>query len=67
MLALVTILGVLVIIACTIGLYIVVALMAKSYKRNIPLWLLLSVFMSPVLVLLILLAVGKKNRGEELE
>ncbi len=42
-----------------IGMYILVAIMAKSRYRNPVLWVLVSVFTTPLLAIIILLCIGK--------
>lgn len=49
------------IIGAWIGLYILVAVMAKKRNRNVALWVLLSIIASPLLIVIILLAVGDDN------
>lgn len=49
------------IIGAWIGLYILVAVMAKTRNRNVALWVLLSFIASPLLIVIILLAVGDDN------
>ena len=57
------------IFAIVIGLYVLVALMAQKRHRNVVVWLLLSFFASPVLIAIILLAIGdsRKNGEEEFD
>ena len=50
--------------AVVIGLYVLVAVMAKKRNRNIALWVLLSFFGSPVLIAIILLIVGDSEKDE---
>lgn len=45
-------------IALIVGLYVMVAKMAKSRNRNVAVWLLLSFIATPILIALILLCVG---------
>ncbi len=40
------------------GLYVLVAIMAKNRNRNPVFWILLSIFGSPLLMCIILLALG---------
>lgn len=42
-----------------IGMYILVAIMAKSRYRNPALWVLVSVFTTPLIAIIILLCIGK--------
>lgn len=43
---------------CT-GLYLLVAVMARNRQRSIAAWILLSIFLTPLLALLLLLFIGK--------
>lgn len=54
------------IVAAIVGLYALVAIMAKKRNRNVVLWVLLSMFASPLLIIIILLAVGEDDRIDEL-
>ncbi len=45
---------------CT-GLYLLVAEMARNRRRNVAAWILLSIFLTPLLALLLLLLVGKSG------
>ena len=56
------ILAVLAGIAITIGLYVLVAVMAKDRHREVALWLLLSIVASPILIIIILLCIGDDER-----
>ena len=49
------------IIGAWIGLYILVAVMAKMRNRNVALWVLLSIIASPLLIAIILFAIGDDN------
>ena len=53
------------IVAAIVGLYALVAIMAKKRNRNVVLWVLLSMFASPLLIIIILLAVGEDDRIDE--
>lgn len=44
-----------------IGLYVLVAIMAKKRKRNVVVWVLLSLVLTPLLTSLILLAIGNDD------
>ena len=46
-----------------VGLYVIVAVMAKKRNRSVILWLLLSLIATPFLVIIILLCVGKDDRN----
>ena len=56
------ILAVLAGIAVTIGLYVLVAVMAKDRHREVALWLLLSIVASPILIIIILHCIGDDER-----
>ena len=45
-----------------IGLYVLVATMAKKRNRNVALWVLLSIIASPILIIIILLVIGDDER-----
>ena len=45
-----------------VGLYVLVAMMAKHRHREVALWLILSVFISPFIVMIILLCIGDDER-----
>lgn len=45
-----------------VGLYVLVAMMAKSRHREVALWLILSLFISPFIVMIILLCIGDDER-----
>lgn len=49
------------VIGIIIGLYVLVAKVAQEQNRNVVVWLLLSFFTSPLLIVLILLAIGKNE------
>jgi len=55
---------VLFILGIAIGLYVLVAVMAKKRHRNIVLWLLLSFVATPLLIAIILLCVGDNDTYE---
>lgn len=48
-----------------VGLYILVAFMAKNRYRNPALWVLVSIFATPLLAVIILLALGKDYNSRE--
>ena len=50
--------------AAAIGLYVLVAVMAKNRNRNVVLWVLLSLVGSPILIAIILLIVGNNDKNE---
>ena len=62
--ALIGILVVLFALGVTVGLYVIVAVMAKQRHRNIVLWLLLSILTTPLVVIIILLVIGKSEEYE---
>lgn len=49
------------VIGIIIGLYVLVAKVAQEQNRNVVVWLLLSFFTSPLLIILIPLAIGKNE------
>ena len=49
-------------LALVIGLYVLVAVMAKNRHREVALWLLLSFIASPILIIIILLCIGDDER-----
>lgn len=51
--------SILLILGIYIGLYVLVAVMAQKRNRSIVGWLLLSLFLSPFIVIIILLFIGK--------
>lgn len=55
------------VIGVSIALYIIVALMAKNRNRNVVLWVLLSIIASPLLIILILLAIGNDETAGDRE
>jgi hypothetical protein len=55
------------VIGISIALFIIVALMAKNRNRNVVLWVLLSIIASPLLIILILLAIGNDETAGERE
>ena len=60
--SLLTIIVVLAFIGITIGLYVLVAVMAQKRNRSVALWVLLSIFASPILAIVSLLVVGDSNK-----
>jgi len=42
-----------------VGLYVLVAVIAKNYNREVALWLLLSFIASPIIIIIVLLCIGK--------
>ena len=49
------------IISFIIGMYVLVAVLANNRNRNAALWVLVSLFSSPMLAIIILLCLGKTN------
>ena len=58
----IAIVAVLFVIGLSVGLYILVAVMAKNRNRSVVLWVFLSIVASPLLVIIILLVVGVDNK-----
>lgn len=57
----ITIVGLLFFIGITIGLYVLVAVMAQKRNRSVVVWVLLSLIATPLLMIIILLAIGKNE------
>lgn len=57
------IVSILIFISVSVGLYILVAVMAKKRNRNVVAWVLLSLIATPLLMIIILLCVGDSQRG----
>lgn len=49
-------------IGITVGLYVLVAVMAKDRNRSVVVWILLSLLATPILMIIILLVIGKNER-----
>ena len=62
--AILFIVGVLVFIGIAIGMYVLVAVMAQKRHRNVVLWILLSILVSPLIIAIILLAIGNSEKDE---
>ena len=58
----IAIVAVLFVIGISVGLYVLVAVMAKNRNRSVILWVLLSIVASPLLIIIILLVVGDDNK-----
>lgn len=61
-----SVLGIIIVIAIIglyFGLYVAVAVMAKHRGRSVVAWLLLSLFLSPLLCIILLWAVGYSNKN----
>lgn len=54
---------ILIILGIYVGLYVLIAIMAQKRNRSAIGWLLLSFFLTPLLVIIILLCIGKANDG----
>lgn len=55
------IIGLLFVISITVGLYVLVAVMAQKRNRSVVVWVLLSLLATPLLMIVILLAIGKNE------
>ena len=62
--AILFIVGVLVFIGIAIGMYVLVAVMAQKRHRNVVLWILLSILVSPFIIAIILLAIGNSEKDD---
>ena len=51
-------------ISITVGLYVLVAVMAQQRHRNVVVWILLSMICSPLLMIIILLCIGDSQRDQ---
>lgn len=49
------------VIGITVGLYVLVAVMAQKRNRSVVVWVLLSLLATPLLMIIILLAIGKNE------
>jgi hypothetical protein len=56
------ILAVIAVIILAIGLYVLVAVMAKKRHRDVAIWVLLSIIASPILIIIILLCIGDDEK-----
>jgi hypothetical protein len=56
------ILAVIAVIILAIGLYVLVAVMAKKRHRDVAVWVLLSIIASPILIIIILLCIGDDEK-----
>ena len=57
----IAIVGVLFVIGITVGLYVLVAVMAQKRNRSVVVWVLLSLLATPLLMIIILLVIGKNE------
>ena len=51
-------------ISICVGIYVLVAIMAKKRKRNAALWVVLSMVASPFLIIIILICIGTEDKEE---
>ena len=58
-----SILTVLFTIGIAVGLYVLVAVLAQKRNRNVAIWILLSLFATPLLMIIILLCIGKDGNN----
>ena len=56
---------VVIIIGFVVGMYVLVAVMAQKRKRNVVIWILLSIVTTPILMAIILLVIGDAVNGNE--
>lgn len=59
----IAIVSILFFIGITIGLYVLVAVMAQKRNRNVVIWILLSLLATPLLMIIILLCIGKDENN----
>lgn len=59
----VSIIASLLFISITIGLYVLVAVMAQKRNRNVVVWVLLSLFVTPLLTIFTLLVIGENKNN----
>lgn len=52
-------------IGISVAMYVIVAVMAQKRRRNVVLWVLLSIVASPLLIIIILFAVGDNEDYDE--
>ncbi len=57
----IAIVGLLLVIGITVGLYVLVAVMAQKRNRSVVVWILLSLLATPLLMIIILLVIGKNE------
>lgn len=60
----IAIIAILAFLSITIGLYVLVAVMAQRRNRSAAMWVLLSLFATPLLIVIILLFIGDSERYE---
>ena len=56
--------GIIIALGITVGLFVLVAVMAQKRNRSVVIWLLLSMIASPLLMVIILLFIGDADRRE---
>ncbi|MCH5319403.1 MAG: hypothetical protein J1E38_06815 [Paramuribaculum sp.] len=56
--------GVLMFVGISVGLYVLVAIMAKKRNRNVAVWILLSLLATPILMIIILLFIGNDGNND---
>ena len=61
----IAIVGLLSVIGIAVGLYVLVAVMAQKRNRSVVVWVLLSLLGTPLLMIIILLAIGKNENDIE--
>ena len=59
------IIGLLFVTGITVGLYVLVAVMAQKRNRSVVVWVLMSLLATPLLMIVILLAIGKNENYTE--
>lgn len=55
---------ILIILGFVVGMYVLVAVMAQKRKRNVVIWILLSIVTTPFLMAIILLVIGNADRDQ---
>lgn len=61
----IVIIAILIGVGITVGLYVIVALLAQQRHRNVVVWVLLSIIASPLLIIIILLCIGDSQRDQQ--
>ena len=61
LLIIIFIVGLLFVFGITVGLYVLVAVMAQKRNRSVVVWVLLSLLATPLLMIIILLVIGKNE------
>ncbi len=65
--AIVSIVAFILVLGFVIGLYVLVAVMAQKRNRSAVLWVFVSLFTTPILVIIILLCIGRSHDDDLLE